>query len=448
MRTLRTLGVALFFAAGMAGSAFGQCPNWDAQTGKITYNCSGNVGIGVTAPQSTVTVSGGVISVMPGGTQGAPNGFAYDGSYTLQLGFDANTGTGLYAGFIQAAHWGTEWRPILLNPSGGAVGVGTTAPPSKFTVVGGAMAVSGGTQGATNGWTAGGTTQIGYDSTADVGFIQAANFGVAWKPLILNPNSTGGLGNVGIGTAAPNAALEVHDISRVAGAPTTILRLSTKSGGSGSAIELAGWNDRGAPDAIAKIAGVQTSSASSAETGDLAFYVASGGTLVQRLTLGSSGTATVNGNLTVTGNITGATIVGAVYQDIAEWVPASTKMDAGTVVVLDPGHDNQVMRSEEAYDTRVAGVVTAKPGVILGVERDSSAKIATTGRVHMHVDATKHPVRIGDLLVTSDVAGTAMVSEPLEINGRKFHQPGTVIGKALESLTGGRGDILVLLSLQ
>jgi hypothetical protein len=36
----------------------------------------------------------------------------------------------------------------------------------------------------------------------------------------------------------------------------------------------------------------------------------------------------------------------------------------------------------------------------------------------------------------------------MEINGRQFHQPGTIIGKALEPLDGGVGEILVLLSLQ
>ncbi len=164
---------------------------------------------------------------------------------------------------------------------------------------------------------------------------------------------------------------------------------------------------------------------------------------VTKFTIDKSGNVIVDGNITATGSI-----VGAVYQDLAEWVPATRTMDAGTVVVLNPEHNNEVKPSEEAYDTRIAGVVSAHPGLLLGKGGDSQAMIATTGRVRVHVDATKHPVRIGDLLVTSDVAGTAMVSEPVEINGRKFHQPGTVIGKALEPLQGGRGDILVLLSLQ
>ena len=63
------------------------------------------------------------------------------------------------------------------------------------------------------------------------------------------------------------------------------------------------------------------------------------------------------------------------------------------------------------------------------------------------VDA-RSPIRIGDLVVTSDVEGVAMRSEPVSIGGRQFHAPGTIIGKALEPLEKGTGEILILLSLQ
>jgi hypothetical protein len=36
----------------------------------------------------------------------------------------------------------------------------------------------------------------------------------------------------------------------------------------------------------------------------------------------------------------------------------------------------------------------------------------------------------------------------LDIGGVRFHRPGTIIGKALEPLAQGTGEILVLLSLQ
>jgi hypothetical protein len=152
--------------------------------------------------------------------------------------------------------------------------------------------------------------------------------------------------------------------------------------------------------------------------------------------------------LHVAGAIKADQVIGAVYQDVAEWVPASEEMRAGTVVVVDPDADNGVMPSSQPYDTRVAGVVSAQPGVILGVEGASKAKVATTGRVKIRVDATRAPIRAGDLLVTSAKSGTAMRSEPIDLGGRKIHQPGTIIGKALQPLKSGEGEILVLLSLQ
>jgi hypothetical protein len=41
-----------------------------------------------------------------------------------------------------------------------------------------------------------------------------------------------------------------------------------------------------------------------------------------------------------------------------------------------------------------------------------------------------------------------MKSVPVEIGGVRIHRPGTLIGKALEPLEKGTGEILVLLSLQ
>jgi hypothetical protein len=123
-------------------------------------------------------------------------------------------------------------------------------------------------------------------------------------------------------------------------------------------------------------------------------------------------------------------------------------MAPGTVVVIDENARNGVTPSTHAYDTMVAGVISAQPGVLLGAEGPSKAKVATTGRVKVRVDASRGAIRTGDLLVSSDEPGTAMRSEPAEVGGIKMHRPGTLIGKALEPLPSGRGEILVLLSLQ
>jgi len=150
----------------------------------------------------------------------------------------------------------------------------------------------------------------------------------------------------------------------------------------------------------------------------------------------------VAGDVIVDGNLA------AKYQDVAEWVPAAEEMAAGTVVVVSGTTKNTVGPSQHAYDTRVAGVVSAQPGLTLGEGSSTKAKIATTGRVRVRVDATKHAIAMGDLLVTSDTSGAAMFSEPLDLGGVKIHRPGTLIGKALEPLASGEGEILVLLSLQ
>lgn len=155
----------------------------------------------------------------------------------------------------------------------------------------------------------------------------------------------------------------------------------------------------------------------------------------------------VVGDINASGTITGGNIV-AKYQDVAEWVPTDRQMVAGTVVALDPTRSNLVIPSSSAYDTRVAGVVSENPGVILGEAGAGKTMVATTGRVRVKVDATKGPIMVGDLLVTSGEEGMAMRSEPIDVGGAKIHRPGTIIGKALEPLARGKGEILVLLSLQ
>ena len=104
--------------------------------------------------------------------------------------------------------------------------------------------------------------------------------------------------------------------------------------------------------------------------------------------------------------------------------------------------------SSSAYDARVAGVVSPRPGLLLGERGPDKAMVAHSGRVRVKVDASYGAVEVGDLLVTSQTPGHAMRSEPVDIGGTKLHRPGTLIGKALEPLAAGQSEILVLLTLQ
>jgi hypothetical protein len=118
----------------------------------------------------------------------------------------------------------------------------------------------------------------------------------------------------------------------------------------------------------------------------------------------------------------------------------------GVVVVLDEtGH---VMPCSEAYDGRVAGVVSGagdlRPGIVLDKRRSAGVRrpIALMGKVFCQVDASYGAVAAGDLLTTSPTVGHAMKASD---RPRAF---GAVLGKALKPLLRGSGLVPILVTLQ
>jgi hypothetical protein len=166
------------------------------------------------------------------------------------------------------------------------------------------------------------------------------------------------------------------------------------------------------------------------------------GTRTPNAALDVVGNVQASGNLAVGGNIA------AKYQDVAEWVRAPRQLTPGTVVIIDSVQYGRVLEGAAPYDTRVAGVISDRPGVLLGEEGTDKVKVAHSGRVRVKVDATFGAITTGDLLVTSSTPGFAMRSTPVDMAGTPIHRPGTLLGKALEPLENGQGEILVLLMLQ
>jgi len=126
----------------------------------------------------------------------------------------------------------------------------------------------------------------------------------------------------------------------------------------------------------------------------------------------------------------------------------ASSAEPGSVMVI--GKNGSLAESHKEYDRRVAGVVSGagslKPGVILGRAGVSSerprAPLALVGRVYCRVEAFSAPIEVGDLLTTSSIPGHAMKVVD--------HQraSGAVLGKAMDSLSTGKGLLLILVSLQ
>jgi hypothetical protein len=342
---------------------------------------------------------------------------------------------------------------LLLNQTGGYVGIGTLTPLAVLTVQKdnattflGLSGDSGGYADISLGRTAA-EARLGIAASEVGGGQFAVGAKVGDAILRLDDSSKhlhllAGSGypvmtitntSVGIGTASPSMTLQI----KTPGGPNSVAGFRDNPNAPGTVLldMVAGEVDvSGLRIGASGLADITTPAAQQGQVKAPLYLQYSGGDVE----IGSGN----HGNLTVHGTVY------ANYQDVAEWVPASELMPAGTVVVISDETNNTVTASTHAYDTAVAGVVSAAPGLLLGVASDSKAKIATTGRVKVRVDASKGPIQKGDLLVTSDRPGMAMKSEPLDLGGTKIHRPGTLIGKALEPLASGEGEILVLLSLQ
>ncbi|MEM8713843.1 MAG: hypothetical protein AAGG01_23110, partial [Planctomycetota bacterium] len=127
---------------------------------------------------------------------------------------------------------------------------------------------------------------------------------------------------------------------------------------------------------------------------------------------------------------------------------SSGVLEPGTVAVIDPAHAGQLMCSTEAYDRKVAGVVSGAGGVLPGIKLgqgdvlDGDTPIAMSGRVYVKCSAENGPIVPGDRLTTAGLAGHAMKATDASL------WDGAMIGKAMGALDQGTGLVLVLVNLQ
>ena len=168
-----------------------------------------------------------------------------------------------------------------------------------------------------------------------------------------------------------------------------------------------------------------------------------------RATLHVLGSTQFDGVMQVSGRVKASVVEITGGSDLAEPFPIDGPIEPGMVVVIDPEKEGGLKPASEAYDKKVVGIVSGannlKPGISLKQTAsiaDGENLIALVGRVYCYVDASYGAIEPGDFLTSSPKKGYAMKVTDHE------QARGAIIGKAMTSLSEGKGMVLVLISLQ
>jgi hypothetical protein len=136
--------------------------------------------------------------------------------------------------------------------------------------------------------------------------------------------------------------------------------------------------------------------------------------------------------------------------DLSEYFDLGTgALTPGMLVSIDPEKEGKLILTKKAYDRQVAGVLSGanqiRTGILMGQEgsiADGQYPVALAGRVYVMATDEGGPIKPGDLLTSSPTPGKAMKVRKL----RKAQ--GSIIGKAMTTMSAADGLVLVLINLQ
>lgn len=150
----------------------------------------------------------------------------------------------------------------------------------------------------------------------------------------------------------------------------------------------------------------------------------------------SSATATTvrTGSYVVGYKVSGADLAEVYYTN-------DGSIEPGDVVAIDPTSIAGVKKAAKAYDENAIGIISTKPGLVLGENASILGKpvlLGLSGRVPIKVTTQNGPIQAGDYLTSSDIPGVAM----------KATRMGPTIGRALDSYSSeGVGRIVAFINL-
>jgi hypothetical protein len=336
-----------------------------------------------------------------------------------------------------------------LNVRGGYVGVGTTSPQAKLHVQTAgvnalqatsdriaALLTTTGTGSPALEVRSGGEHAAFFDGRLEVGTIFGP-LGFYMPRVIVDAEGTSPSGAVRVQNSS---AIETFSVrGSTATSSGAELRLLT---GAGNLTVLANGGTIGGSLNMFTSSGMPTVQVQAAQ-------VAGEGARIALLKANGQTSIVLDADQSGNGRITTQVLEITGGSDLAEsFDTGGAECPPGSVLVIDPERPGELTLSRAPYDRRVAGVVSGaggvRPGLQLGQEgvMDGTTPVALTGRVYVRCSAEGGPIAPGDLLTSSSAPGRAMRAADPE---RAF---GAVIGKAMSSLEGESGLVLVLVGLQ
>ncbi|HOP28837.1 MAG TPA: discoidin domain-containing protein [Spirochaetota bacterium] len=114
----------------------------------------------------------------------------------------------------------------------------------------------------------------------------------------------------------------------------------------------------------------------------------------------------------------------------------------GDLLVVSENGNSVLSRSKSLYNRGVIGIVSGNPYLAINNSgrEEKLYPVSLSGKALCRIDARNNPVKPGDLIVASDTPGCGMKGKI-----DSFDKIGTVIGKALDSLSDGIGLVPVFI---
>ena len=219
-------------------------------------------------------------------------------------------------------------------------------------------------------------------------------------------------------------------------------------------------NDYGPPEGRFHVRGmideIQAVVEASAKQSDDIFEVTSNGRKSKHFVVSAEGDVGVGADAPRAKLDIGGT---AHHTDLAREFPYNGELEPGEIAVIDTNDRLKVKRSEKAYETAIAGVVSRSPAIRISPQNhEPTAPLTLSGSISVKVTDENGPIEAGDALTTSSTSGCGMKCQLLEAqSGMGSHdiielinenerRRSAVLGKALEPLTQSTGEIMALVS--